>query len=167
MSMQLTKVIDPRDNLARATRDELWDYAKANGVDFDQSTATKALMEQVLRGRGLVNIRVAVRQQGRPTGQYFGAPGGDIAEPEIRTVSVEDDIVRQYEEAQKNSQRIKNDTLAKRAEFRSEMELALVEKAGGSTWNEMRWEAKRRGIKLDRRDNMDTLKEKLRVTHAA
>ena len=98
MGLQLTKTEDPRDKLGKATRDELWDYAKRSGVlpemlsqlsnvgwQYDrgwqerhpgfvatQANVTKDDMEQYLRGRGYINPQVAIRVMGRPNGYIDG-----------------------------------------------------------------------------------------------
>lgn len=99
MGLVLTKTEDPRDKLGKATRDELWDYAKRAGVisemltqltqvgwSFDkgwqarhpgfvatQATATRDDMEHYLRGRGFIDPQVAIRIMGAPVGYIDGA----------------------------------------------------------------------------------------------
>jgi hypothetical protein len=156
--MQLTKIVDPRDNLGRASRDELWDFAKANGVAFDQRTATKQYMEKELRDRGLTNIRVAVRFQGAPTGDYFPADGSavTIEQPKIREVDADADMTRQMKEQAAKSNDWPVESTVKKDGF--PIRLGLL---GHLSINELRAECKSRGIKLDRRDNMKSMREKL------
>lgn len=99
MGLVLTKTDDPRDKLGKATRDELWDYAKRAGVmpemlsqlslvgwSYDkgwqarypgfvatQATVTKDDMEHYLRGRGFIDPQVAIRVMGAPVGYLDGA----------------------------------------------------------------------------------------------
>ena len=152
--MQLTKIIDPRDNLGRATRDELWDFAKANGVSFDQRTATKQYMEVELRTRGLTNIRPAVRFMGAPTGEYFGHDGTSLEPPKIREVDADADMLRQMKE-----QAAKPQDWPVESMFRihpSAMNMPML-----------RAECKRLGIKMARTDNINSLREKLSEPHAS
>ncbi len=156
--MQLTKIIDPRDNLARASRDELWDFAKANGVAFDQRTATKGYMERELRSRGLTNIRAAIRFMGAPTGDFFPPDGGTVTTVEpakITEVDADADMVRQMKEQAANPQDWPVDSTHDARKHVDDM-----------NQKELRAECKRRGIKMVRTDNMKSLREKLSEPHS-
>lgn len=150
--MQLTKIVDPRDNLGRASRDELFDFARANGVAFDQRTATKQYMERELRSRGLSHIRPAVRFMGYPTGEVFPAEGGLVVQdqPKVVEVNADADMVRQMKEQAKQEWPVEST-------FKSVDEMKM---------GELRAECKRRGIKMERTDNLKSLREKLSVSHA-
>ena len=150
MSLQLSQVVDPRDNLGRASRDELWDFAKANGIAFDQRTATKAYMEKMLREKGLTHIKVAVRFQGRPTGDFYSEDGKVTTQPSrVSTVDADADMIRQMKEqaAQPND--------------RDDKPIADM------TIGELRALCKRQGIKISPRDNRVALREKLSVQNAS
>lgn len=144
--MILDRIDDPRDKLQRATRDEVYDFAVASGV----TTVTIGgkvipLSEQIpkpnlineLRARGLTNIRIPNRPLGAPPGVVIDddAPAG---KKEVVEVNADDDLARQV------LQQLEPDV--------SSMSMA-----------ELRSECKRRGIKMDRTDNMQTLRDKLRV----
>lgn len=64
--MILDKVDDPRDNLSRATRYELCQFAAAHGVSEIHYSSDMTLddMKTVLRERGLTNIHVPPRMLG-------------------------------------------------------------------------------------------------------
>lgn len=155
MGMALNKVEDPRDSLGKATRDELWDFAKSKGVvpamleylskyqwqpdrgffertqtfKADVNTATKFEMENYLRNRGLFEIRPAVRVMGRD----INAPAPDV-------------IVRKET---------------------SGHVLDFIERTS-STRAQLAKECKRLGIKMSRTDTKEVLLEKLSgQSHAA
>ncbi len=157
--MQLTKIIDPRDNLGRASRDELWDFAKANGVSFDQRTATKQYMERELRGRGLTNIRVAVRLMGAPTGEVFPPDGSTMTvdQPKITEVDADADMVRQMKE-----QAAKPQDWPVTSTYKEDIPKLFMSMG----MNELRAECKRRSIKMDRTDNKNSLRNKLDVSYS-
>lgn len=144
--MQLTKIIDPRDNLGRMSRDELWDFAVANRVPlkFDQSTATKAYLETELRSRGITNARAAIRVQGRPTGEFYPPDGSTVTieSPKVTEVDAYSDMIRQME-----GSGAKADDRPKSV---AEMNMTAL-----------RAECRRRGVKMVRTDNVQSLREKL------
>ena len=148
MGAVLFKVEDPRDNLAKATRDELWDYVKAVGLMSDmmnfmkgqtfdiergwivrngpatQATITKLDMENYLRGRGHISMAVAVRAAGRPTGEFTG----NSVVAEVRTEQPKEPVAID--------------------------DLSITE---------LRSQCKAKGIKLARTDNKNTMREKLKA----
>lgn len=152
MGMVLTRVDDPRDNLGKATRDELWDFAKSSGIMPDmlkylsdhewdvqsgwrprtntatQATITKPDMENFLRNRGMTNISVAVRAMGRPTGQFLGPK----PKPIVHQVEVKP-------------------------------QEAAPTDISGMGIQQLRQECKRRGIKLSRTDNLAAIRDKLQA----
>src|SRR6185437_5733367 len=134
--MQLLTNVDPRDNLQKATRWELIDYARANGVDVPADAPAIYTMK-VLRSRGLTNIKIP----DRPLGLYANGPETTApqveSETEINTASADDDLIRQYEQEKKQPPV-------------SEMSMT-----------ELRHACKVKGIKMDRTDNKQTLKDKL------
>jgi hypothetical protein len=153
MGLVLTKIEDPRDSLGKATRDELWDFAKVKGAIPDmvsylskfewtsdqgfrqrtipfvasQATATKEEMENYLRNRGMVNVPVAIRCMGRPTGQFVE---GNTLMDQPSPVPV-----------------------AEPAEATSVDKMSI---------QELRQECRSRGIKMARTDNIAKLRDKLR-----
>jgi hypothetical protein len=87
--MQLRSIIDPRDSLEKATRWELIDFAKANGIDVPDDAPALYTMD-ILRAHGLTNIKVP----DRPLGLYAGS--GIESKPDAK-----DDFLRQYEAEKK------------------------------------------------------------------
>ena len=135
--MQLLTIEDPRDNLQKATRWELIDFAKANGIDIPGDAPAIYTMK-VLRSRGLTNIKIP----NRPLGMNAGA--GEVMTDEAfgegadaTVVNADDDLIRQFE-----SQKAETDV--------SKMLMPDLRKA-----------CKARGIKMARTDNLKTLREKL------
>jgi hypothetical protein len=73
--MQLVHIIDPRDALDRASRDEVFMFCNQLGIkqidgrdlnDVYNGGYAKERMVRELRRRGITNIRVAPRQLGQP-----------------------------------------------------------------------------------------------------
>lgn len=65
----LNRIEDPRDNLAKCTRDEIWDYARFKGADiyFPQGADTpRDDMIQILRNKGHIDIIYTPRVIGMP-----------------------------------------------------------------------------------------------------
>ena len=130
--MQLLTTEDPRDNLEKASRWELEAFAKENGCPVPHGYPAM-LTIKVLRARGLTQIKI----KERPLGLYNG--GETItASPNVPSqqgISPEDLLEAQFKEQQ-------NDLSNK-------------------SMNELRALCKELGIKMDRRDNMKTLRDKL------
>jgi hypothetical protein len=128
---------DPRDNLERATRWELYDFAKQVGCSEVKEPMPALLAAQILRAKGHTNIRTSVPPLGSMPvlGKDYG--------PADKTVDAVSDLARQYEQEQAAP--------------------AIVETVDVDSMNinQLRTEAKRRGIKLSRKDTMDVLKAKL------
>lgn len=144
--MHLLKIQDDRDNLEKARRKELENFAREQGVTEIQPTMPARLMRRILRQKGLVDITIP----SRPLGHIPGAPD-TIANPPDSGNAVEamadDDLMRQW------------------AATSGEQAVAPQEKpAPGSGLAEMtrlRKECKRLGIKMSRTDTMIDLKAKL------
>ena len=141
--MQLLSNIDPRDNLQKATRWELIDYAKANGIEVPEDAPAIYTMK-LLRARGLTNIKIPDRPLGLYANNGSALSDNTVAVSEGDTPNADDDLIRQYESQKKEEQ----DT--------SKM-----------TVGQLRTACKARGIKMSRTDNMQTLKEKLSGKNAA
>lgn len=136
--MQLLSNVDPRDNLQKATRWELIDYAKANGVEVPNDAPAIYTMK-ILRARGLTNIKVP----DRPLGLYAGGVALSdqtqiSADTEVNVASADDDLIRQYEQQKQEE---------------TDVSKMLMP--------QLRHACKTKGIKMDRRDNLKTLREKL------
>lgn len=148
----LYKVDDARDSLGKATRDDLWQYAKAMGIlptmiEFmqtsewhiergwigrvnlpaTQANITKPDMEQFLRSRGHTNIVARQRIMGMPIDPepVYAAP---VPQPKPQA--------------------------APAAETKDPDKMSM---------NELRAECKARNIKMDRRDNLSSLRNKVKA----
>jgi hypothetical protein len=151
MGAILTRIDDPRDNLMKMTRDELYDYGKENGIEFPQGRDTPAFdgtsapvpnMVAILRARGLPGRDKSYRQ--------LGAPQPLLSDP---PASYSNKILP------KTPPPIPSPTWD-----RDQEPPPPIEKM---TMGQMRKECKSRGIKMERRDNMNTLRDKLRGQNAA
>ena len=131
-------VEDPRDNLEKATRWELYDFAKAVGCTEVREPMPAMLAVQILRGRGFVNIRIP----DRPLGQVSVIGKDPFSQPATQTVDALADMARQFEQEQKTR----------------DIPSVPIE---GMKGNELRAECKRRGIPMKRTDTMQDLKAKL------
>lgn len=130
--MRPSPMDDPRDSLERATRWELYDYAKRMGCEEVKEPMPHMLAAQILRAKGHRNIHTNAPPLG--SGAILGSSPRIDAD---KTVDAMADLKRQYEEQQ--------------ASFSPE----------GKNFNEIRSELKRRGVKLSRRDTLEVLKKKL------
>lgn len=133
------KAEDPRDNLEKAGKYEIWQFAKANGVLEITYETPSILARKILRAKGLVNIRVADRPIGSdlPTVYNSDAPAISsvtIKSSETREINADDLLMAEYQ--QQKSPR-------------------------SMTMTELRTACKSRGIKMARTDNLRTLREKL------
>ena len=133
--MQLLTIEDPRDNLQKATRFELVDFARKNGIQLDEGTP-KIVSEKILRDRGFVNIQIP----DRPLGLYVGGETHATNEPIVHgsLQNADDLLVAEYEHQKKEDANVSKMSMSR-----------------------LRAECKSKGIKMDRRDNMQTLRAKL------
>ena len=133
--MQLLSIIDPRDNLSKATRFELVDFAKKNGIQLDEGPP-KIVSEKILRDRGFVNIQIP----DRPLGLYVGGEVHSTNEPIVHgsLQNADDLLVQEYEHQKKEDADV------------SKMSIGRLRAA-----------CKAKGIKMERTDNMQTLRAKL------
>ena len=149
--MYLNNIEDPRSNLDKARRSELYEFAKNNGVTEINDNMPAILMREILRGKGLTRIPVPDRRLGQtnqpnPRPHYqntMAAPGGQQPAPKGVAVDAVADLARQYQQEQRRPL------------------------ADSMTIGELRKECKARGIKLERRDNMTTIRAKLRGENAS
>jgi hypothetical protein len=169
MGAILTKIDDPRDNLMKMTRDELYDYGKENGVEFPQGRDTPAFdgtsapvpnMVDILRARGLPGRDKSYRQLGSPQPLLSDPPASysnkilPKTPPPVPSPTWDRDVAEGVR-AHVNS--IIDDPA-------SDRHVEVIEEL---TMGELRMHCKRRGIKMSRRDNMNTLRDKLRGQNAA
>lgn len=137
--MILNKIDDPRDALSRARRMELFRFAQAQGISDIVQEMPASLMRRMLRARGLTNIRIPPRMLGAQNASGSSQQAGP--DHKVNEIDADDDLARQFQEQQKAKQ--------------------AAPAAGKMSMNELRAECKARGIKMDRRDNMETLRAKL------
>lgn len=94
MSLQLSRIDDPRDALAKAKRYELYTFAKANGLNVTEQMPA-ILIRQKLREAGKTNIRVPKRTLGEIEFKDNAPP----VDSESRDVDAEADLARQFQAA--------------------------------------------------------------------
>jgi hypothetical protein len=152
--MFLKKIDDPRDNLAKARRWELQQFAEANRVSEVKPDMPATLMRNILRSKGLTQIPVPDRPLGN-TNQPHPRPmyqnGLAVANPKARPrpeqpqgveIDAEADLARQYQ--------TKKPARPPRLVERPKSEI-----------NKLRDECKALGIKMGRRDAKPDLKAKI------
>ena len=139
--MILNKIDDPRDNLEKARRMELVRFAQACGLPNITEHMPAMLIRRELRNKGMTNIKVPPRILGS---QH--QPNAVMPSPDQKVVEVNaaDDLARQ---------------------FRAEQPVPAIPRRGRpkSEINKLRDECKRLGIKMDRRDNVNNLREKIKA----
>ncbi len=138
MGAVLTKIDDPRDLLEKATRDEIFDFAVAQGVAEITEDMPAIIMRNILREKKKTNIKIPDRPLGANPGVELIKARESMQETEtVPEVNADDDLMRQYQTSKVEPQSM--------------------------TMGQLRAECKRRGIKMARTDNMQTLREKLSV----
>ena len=160
--LTLKSIDDPRDVLSRMRRWELVQYARQHKVSEVSPEMPAPLIASILRSKGL-NGRDApipprpLGQQNQPHARRLYKADGSPKVHEARQhtpvasgseINAEADLMRQWQEQQAQQQ-------APKAAAR-----------GASEINTLRAECKRLGIKVERRDNMQTMKAKIEAAQA-
>lgn len=96
--MQLLSIQDPRDNLEKARKFELVQFAHAQCISGIDPAMPAILIRRILRNRGHVNIDVPAR----PLGQTPGARGSTGPSTPENTVEMlaDDDLMQQWKRQQ-------------------------------------------------------------------
>ena len=123
----LSRVDDPRNNLKKATRWELIQFARSKGVNIDPEMPAE-LMRDILADNGHTDIQLPPRVLGSPN--YWGRGKTATSVPPMsvkadNTVNAKSDLARQWREQQKPKET--------------------------KSYNEMRADLKAAGVKLDRK----------------
>ncbi len=134
--MILNKIEDPRDSLSRARRSELVPFARAKGLTNVTEAMPAVLIRRELRAAGFTRIAVPHRPLGAQN--QTPLPAGVTEGSKIAEVDADADLARQF--------------AAQSAPIKAVADMAI---------NELRAACKERGIKLSRRDNMQSMREKL------
>jgi len=136
--MQLNRIDDPRDPLSKARRDELRRYARKNGIEVHPDMPA-LLLRDLLRQRGLTRPPIPNRPLGAQVQNGLPAlpSGGQQNGVEADAIA---DLARQYQQQRQPPPPLAPSTMG---------------------INELRAECKRLGIKLERRDNMNSMREKI------
>jgi len=145
--VRITRIEDPRDNLEKADRDQLYRFAVRMGVkEIDDRMYmggnAASLMRMILRQRGYTNIGVPQHQLGMPRGTSIEQPSGNP--PQMLDDMLKEQLKTALEKPAPKAVEVKELTM----------------------W-ELRKECKARGIKMQRTDNLKTLREKLNGLQAA
>lgn len=141
--MQLFQITDPRDNLAKARRKELEEFAKAHGVTEIEEGMPAELMRKILRSKQLTNIAITPQPLGAPA-----RPKG--AEPIVQeAVQTADDTVEVDH----------LDLLA--AQWKARKQEPKTKPVAEMTYWEMYHECKRRGLTVERGEKKPALEAKL------
>ncbi len=142
--MILNKIEDPRDNLEKATRRELFLFAREQKVNEISDEMPAILMRDILRRRGLTRIRVPPRPLGAMNGGHASA---GPAVPEANGVEADAiaDLARQWAQQAR----------APEAQEPAAPPLATMD------INALRRICKAEGIPMGRRDRMPDLVAKI------
>lgn len=141
MGAILHHITDPRDSLEKATRYELVEFANANGMKDVSEAMPAILIRRKLRAAGLTNIKVPPRLLGIVGGEMISDDRVPPTDKKVVEVDADDDLARQFEQEQTDPSKM--------------------------SMNELRAACKERGIKMDRTDNTQSLRDKLRGSNAA
>lgn len=145
--MLLRSIDDPRSDLDKARRRELYDFARENGVELEEGMPA-ILMRKILRERGLTRIKIPPRplgQQNQPgTGLKYKnqMQDGKAHQPQGIESDAIADLVRQYSEQRR----------APAVEEKRPADMSI---------HELRAAVKAKGLKLARTDTMQDLRAKL------
>lgn len=144
--MILNKIDDPRDNLEKARRPELVRFAQSKGLHNITEAMPAILIRRELRSRGLTNIQIPRRVLGSQNQNGATMPAAMPADQKVVEVNAEDDLARQFRQQPPPPS--------------EERPRRLVERPRQEI-NVLRDTCKRLGIKMGRRDNLDSLKAKI------
>jgi hypothetical protein len=158
MILDERRTVDPRSNLHKATRYEVYRFAKANNVaEITSEGMPKKLMISILRSRGITNIQIPARKlgalnfpQGRPGGGAAAAPPAPDGDVEV---DEDADLARQWASQQAAP------VVAAPAQVPAVDPPAKA--PAHMSINELGAEMKRLGIHRERRDNMITMRAKI------
>lgn len=150
--MQLNKIDDPRDKLAKARRSELVRYARANGIQtfefmgqtFNPSFADAEITRAYLRSVGLRNPPIPNRALGQINQPHGNAKESASSAPIPPTNGVEVSALAHLVQQSKRPDPV--------------VEPPSLNQMG---INELRSLGKSLGIKFTRKDNMPTMRDKI------
>lgn len=152
--MQLNRIDDPRDSLAKARRSELVIFARQNNVKDIDPNMPADLIRHKLRTMGLTRIQIPTRILGQPNQPHGNARVSASNAPVIPTSGVEigamADLERQW--------RQESAAPAPKAEAPSLKNMGI---------NELRSLGKSMGIKFERTDNMPKMRIKIEAKRNA
>jgi len=143
--MILNKIEDPRDNLEKATRRELFLFARENKVSDISDEMPAILMRDILRRRGLTRIRIPPRPLGAMNGGGKGSAGPAVPETNGVEADAIADLARQWAQQAR----------APEAQEPAAPTLATMD------INALRRVCKAEGIPMGRRDRMPDLVAKI------
>lgn len=139
------KAEDNRDNLEKAGKYEIWKFAQEKGVREITYEMPTQVARKILRAKGVTDIGIPNRPLGADQRTVYNAGTvEETAKPqtESRSLTADELIEQEY----------RQDKFAVPQDARTPAEMSMTE---------LRQECKRRGIKMARTDNMNTLREKL------
>lgn len=161
----LTRIEDPRDNLARARKRELYSFAARHGVSEITADMGADDMRDILRARNLTRIEIPPRTLGqhhgpinveaRPMPQPMPRPDQDTVAMLLKQVAELTAQIQNLQGQQKPTQQ----QLAQRQPTQSVQEPKKI--------NELRAALKANGVKVLRTDTLETLKAKLNGQNAS
>lgn len=161
MLLDAGRTVDPRDNLAKARRWELEQYAKANNVTEISEDMPAPLMRSILRAKGLTRIPVPPRPlgaQNQPHARKMYDSKGNFIQPPATPfqpsgngaeVDSTSDLMRQW--------------LADKAKENAAPVAAPAASIDTMSIGDLRKACKAQGVPMVRTDNMKSLREKLKA----
>jgi len=152
--MILNKIEDPRDNLEKATRRELFLFAREQKVNEISDEMPAILMRDILRRRGLTRIRVPPRPLGAMSGGHASA---GPAVPEANGVEADAiaDLARQWAQQARAPEAARMPSVPSVPASGKPVALATMD------INALRRICKAEGIPMGRRDRMPDLVAKI------
>lgn len=154
MILDSKRTVDPRDNLDKARRRELVEFAQANGLtDIDENMPADGYdgIRHLLRSKGITRIIIPPRKLGAQASErtFPLKPHKPAANSRVETdpkVKIDADELRSFRAWQ--AQQKKN-------------KIAAEKPVGDMSIGELRQACKAKGIKLARTDNIASLRAKL------
>lgn len=153
MLLDSKRTVDPRDNLDKAHRRELLDFAKANGLEVDENMPADDIegragtgLRGLLRSKGLTRIAIPPRSIDNRIGDRTFPLKSKPAVPAQASAD-------EWAEFQKFK--------AWKAAQSQDAKITEPKPIDQMSITELRTECKARGIKMERKDTMETLRAKL------
>lgn len=146
----LKEILDPRDNLEKANRDQIVQFAERRGIKQIDWRMPATQMRSILRSMNIVDIGLPAAHGSREALQNLAFNGQPPDNPPLAKPKMLEELEReQWAQQAKQAEQIERE--------RSSPPISEMTRA------EMAKECKRRGIKMERKDTKEKLAERLGV----